>query len=229
MNSWEALIDAIDDFGPSIEEEIDALPEGLAKLLSDQELYNVVTWQEYHEPMSDRTTASSLEDACVAGSAVRGLFASHRVLLDIDIPATLEPAAFGNKAKLSFQLPEEVRALEKSMVSHRVHALAQSTGRLGLGGVTTAFDGERRAELLTVWVDADKVWLIPSSTPGHSHLYLDKMMIWEDYVYLFESLRDLLILEPGYVSASLSRGQTMLRLPWVKKTPPTTDAPDVAF
>lgn len=59
--------------------------------------------------------------------------------------------------------------------------------------------------------------LVPSSTPGHSHLYIKKAMTWTQYEDLLLALGDAGILEPGYVRASIARGATMLRTPWTKK------------
>jgi len=62
--------------------------------------------------------------------------------------------------------------------------------------------------------------LIPSSTPGHFHLYLDKEMTWEAYERLLKALGRAGILEEGYVAASIARGYTSVRLPWIKKKTP---------
>jgi hypothetical protein len=59
--------------------------------------------------------------------------------------------------------------------------------------------------------------LIPSSTPGHFHLYIDKEISWDRYIVLMHALSDAGIVEPGYVGASIARGYTAARLPWVKK------------
>lgn len=59
--------------------------------------------------------------------------------------------------------------------------------------------------------------LVPSTTPGHFHLFIDKAMTWEKYARLLDVLADVGIVEPGYVSASKQRGFTAARLPWVKK------------
>lgn len=59
--------------------------------------------------------------------------------------------------------------------------------------------------------------LIPSTTPGHFHLYLDKPMGWSKYRQLLGSLSDAGIIEQGYANASADRGYTSVRLPWVKK------------
>ena len=59
--------------------------------------------------------------------------------------------------------------------------------------------------------------LIPSSTPGHHHLYLDKPMTLLQYENLIHALAAAGIIEEGYAYASLARGYTSARLPWVKK------------
>lgn len=59
--------------------------------------------------------------------------------------------------------------------------------------------------------------LIPSSTEGHFHLYLDKPMTWKQYRKLLGVLAEVGIIEPGYADASISRGYSSTRLPWIKK------------
>lgn len=59
--------------------------------------------------------------------------------------------------------------------------------------------------------------LIPSSTEGHSHLYIDQMIEEETYFKLLDLLADCGIIQSGYAGASKARGHTSLRLPWVKK------------
>jgi hypothetical protein len=59
--------------------------------------------------------------------------------------------------------------------------------------------------------------LVPSSTPGHSHLYIELPMSWERYEALLAALAAAGIVEPGYLQVSRKRRATHLRLPWVKK------------
>lgn len=61
------------------------------------------------------------------------------------------------------------------------------------------------------------VMLIPSSTEGHSHLYIDKSVSWDAYCKLLDALVECGIVERGYVQAAKNRGFTSVRLPWVKK------------
>lgn len=83
--------------------------------------------------------------------------------------------------------------------------------------ITSAVDGTyglRHKPVLDIDVPAK---LVPSSTPGHYHLYLDVEMNWSRYVTLLHALSAVGIIEPGYVGVSTDRGYTAVRLPWVKK------------
>lgn len=54
--------------------------------------------------------------------------------------------------------------------------------------------------------------LVPSSTPGHFHLYLDKPMPWPRYAFLLWALSVAGIIEPGYARAGLRRRGTFARV-----------------
>lgn len=62
------------------------------------------------------------------------------------------------------------------------------------------------------------VHVVPSSTPGHGHLYIDHELSWDDYERLMLLMAEIGLLEHGYVAASIRRGFTSVRLPWVRKT-----------
>jgi len=67
-------------------------------------------------------------------------------------------------------------------------------------------------------IDIDHlVAVVESSTAGHSHLYVDLAMPWEDVVKLLEVMAEVGLVEPGYVNASKARGYTAVRLPWITK------------
>lgn len=59
--------------------------------------------------------------------------------------------------------------------------------------------------------------LIPSTTEGHFHLYLDRPMTWKQYKRLLSVLAEVGIIEEGYAYASIERGYSSTRLPWIKK------------
>lgn len=62
--------------------------------------------------------------------------------------------------------------------------------------------------------------LVPSTTEGHYHLYIDHEMDWDTYVLLLDALSQAGIIQEGYFAASEDRGFTCLRTPWTKKTEP---------
>lgn len=67
--------------------------------------------------------------------------------------------------------------------------------------------------------------LIPSTTPGHFHLLIDKPLQWEDYLRLLQVMADIGLIERGYLFASEQRGYTAVRLPWVRKPATESIAP----
>lgn len=84
-------------------------------------------------------------------------------------------------------------------------------------------DTQQHALLLDLDVPA---WLVPSSTPGHSHLYVDTRIPEPAFFRLLDALADAGVIQLGYANSSKHRGGTALRLPWVKKDPaPVEHAP----
>lgn len=55
--------------------------------------------------------------------------------------------------------------------------------------------------------------LVPSRTPGHWHLYIDKEMSWESYKSLLRVMANVGIIEKGYYEASVKEGCSALRIP----------------
>lgn len=60
-------------------------------------------------------------------------------------------------------------------------------------------------------------YVIPSSTPGHFHLYLDKEISWQDYEFVLFSMKRAGLIDPGFYDESVRKRQTFARLPWIKK------------
>lgn len=82
--------------------------------------------------------------------------------------------------------------------------------------VSSEYLGFHGSHMLVLDIDVPAA-LIPSSTPGHSHLYINTYMPWQVYEKLLDALAEAGILEPGYVGASKARKATAVRLPWVSK------------
>jgi hypothetical protein len=59
--------------------------------------------------------------------------------------------------------------------------------------------------------------LLPSSTPGNHHLYIDHRLTWKQYKKLLKVMVDVGLVEEGFYECTKARGHGALRLPWVKK------------
>ena len=59
--------------------------------------------------------------------------------------------------------------------------------------------------------------LVPSSTEGHFHLYIDHELGWPAYEKLLDALADAGVIERGYAEVSKARKETHLRTPWTRK------------
>jgi hypothetical protein len=60
--------------------------------------------------------------------------------------------------------------------------------------------------------------LVPSSTPGHAHLYIDEHLTWAQYRALLRGLHRAGLIDASVYWRSLDRQATYVRPPWVKKT-----------
>jgi hypothetical protein len=61
------------------------------------------------------------------------------------------------------------------------------------------------------------VTVVPSSTEGHAHLYIDKEMSFDTMIAFIDALASAGIVERSWAKAVRSRGMTLVRPPWVKK------------
>lgn len=100
----------------------------------------------------------------------------------------------------------------------KVEAFSSKTGAL--------FCTPMHALVLDIDVPA---WLVPSSTPGHSHLYVDLSVTEDDLWDFLDKAAAIGLVEVGYVSACKSRGMTSVRAPWiVKGQEPSRTVPNAA-
>ena len=97
--------------------------------------------------------------------------------------------------------------------------------RLEEAEVVTSYTGELKRDIFgntqtkhRPILDIDiPMHIIPSTTEGHGHLYIDKELTWWEYKRLLEVLADCGIIERGYLNVSIAREHTAVRLPWIKK------------
>jgi len=76
--------------------------------------------------------------------------------------------------------------------------------------------GEGKEHTIMLDLDVPSAW-VPSSTPGHAHLYVDVVLPWRRYKRFLRACRRAGIIERNYYNASVARKHTALRLPGVRK------------
>jgi hypothetical protein len=82
--------------------------------------------------------------------------------------------------------------------------------------ITSQIVGQPGMHALVIDLDVPHAY-VPSTTPGHGHLYLDVPMTTELAMSLLEFLADCGVVEEGYYKASKNRGCSAVRPPWVQK------------
>jgi hypothetical protein len=79
-------------------------------------------------------------------------------------------------------------------------------------------DGDEHTRMHAPVLDIDMPCrLVPSTTEGHFHLYIDKAMTWERYALLLNALMRAGIIEEGFYKMSMKREATFVRKPGVEK------------
>lgn len=71
-------------------------------------------------------------------------------------------------------------------------------------------------------IDIDYPVHVRESSPGKSHLFIDRVLTEENYFKLLDVMAEVGLVEKGYVKASKSRKTTYLRMPDVVKGSKTT-------
>ncbi|WVX89557.1 hypothetical protein SEA_HITCHHIKER_20 [Microbacterium phage HitchHiker] len=72
-------------------------------------------------------------------------------------------------------------------------------------------------------LDIDYPVKVIESSPGKSHLYIDKPITWDELISIMMTLVTAGIVERNYAMASIRRGYTSVRVPWALKG---TDVPE---
>jgi hypothetical protein len=177
-------------------------------------------WNPYSMPKGHDIIADdcALMDANLVTSQVKGTNL-HRIVLDLDYGAQLEPAILGRRMRLNIN-KDAVWSIGSDDWMKNSTLLAD----LNACGIPHTAPHVQRAPyhtgLSTACLDittAHDVALIPSSTPGHHHLIIKTDVEWDKYVSLMRSLAVWGIIEPGYAKASISKGYSAIRPPWVHK------------
>lgn len=134
--------------------------------------------------------ATEIDEANLVTSRVKGTD-YHAPAIDIDVPMTLILDPKTDKVRPHFWV-------ELSMES--MFALDDAYEKSGVS-------------------DMDfPMTIVPSSTPNHYHLYMDKLLTYDEYDSLLRGMTTAGIVEQGYYGVFTTRKFTALRLPWIHKT-----------
>lgn len=136
----------------------------------------------------------------------------------------LEWVAFDKKGDYESSEDEDTAAVtdkdgneSEQVTRKRVETLAEANVVTSLIKGTDV-PGSKYTGLHNPIIDIDvPVHLVPSTTPGHGHLYFEKPMTWPQFKKLLAVMVEVGLVEPGYLGASDNRGHTCVRLPGLKK------------
>ena len=174
------------------------------------------TIPEGHDILADDV---QLDEANLVTSNVRGSDL-HRVVLDLDNGGEIH-----TKGRIFRRPSNELRLRSRlDIFSIRNWDLLSTLSNIGIADrmpqinqPTPHLDSE------IVFTTPHDVALIPSTTEGHKHLIIKTDLKWDEYKNLLSTLEKCGFIERGYLKASLAKGYTGIRPPWIKK--PENDPP----
>ena len=159
-------------------------------------------WDGYTMPKDHDfvDTDVPLADANLLTSQHRDNTDLHRIVLDLDYGVTRQ-YGFGGARRL---------------VLARRHAFHPAAAKYLAAALAPRVRATPSKGVLNLDVGCDYA-LIPSTTPDHYHLILDVNLPWEKYKRLLRLFADAGVIEPGYAGASIHKGYSAIRPPWIRK------------
>lgn len=152
---------------------------------------------------AELSAAERLETQCIHG------------MHEIDYPAGFEQSPWGGNVKMRVEQWGDAWDYETPSIEYDVDVvgadIVTSAVKSGCAGAP------RHRPVLDIDIPAA---LVPSTTPGHSHLYLDVELSEGDYFLLLRQLQRAGIIQPGFANLSQDKGYSAVRLPWIKKEIP---------
>jgi hypothetical protein len=199
---------------PSLEQmgetvaELSAYPHPLYAVRFD------TTADDYNGDDEVRRQVEIGPEADVIGSDILDRPGMHTVMLDIDGPVAALPYQGGGGSAVFLGLTADPFAFRKSSHIEAVSELLVSSGIATAAGWVPTLPGKGEA---LAFRTTHAVHVVPTSTPGHHHLYVDAPVTLAELLALMNRLVVVNVIERGYADASANRGAAHLRLPWVRK------------
>lgn len=168
----------------------------------------VITY--YYGPVEERRRVNSQENALLVSSLTENGW--HAPTLDFDFPVEARDMG-GNVTRLRFPGLSARRRPWQKLLAHLVR-IGVATDDLKPHRNDSAYLEEKAPHIDLVV----PVRVLPSSSLGHHHVYMDVEMPWAAYLAMCKMLKNAGLLEPGYLRASDARCMTMLLKPGLTKS-----------
>lgn len=144
-----------------------------------------------------------------------------------------------NTRKLWAQLPKfmkkhrtvrtDLLSYDQAFDSRPAESVKERDATVDEANIITSIDGESFGMYHRPVIDIDfESALVPSSTPGHYHLYIDKLIPSQDYFDLLDALAKVELVQPAVAKYARERGYSAVRLPWISKDSGRDNAYDPA-
>lgn len=164
----------------------------------------------YEEEREERWLAEEPEATLIASLTTEGL---HAPAIDIDHPVRFRLGIGGGS--LFFKAPAvKVRHWRRLLkMLNRCGLLTETRFRDDLPSMPRIFG--RLDPMPPLPIDAT-LTLVPSTSPGHFHLYIEKELRWDDYLRLLKAFVKAGLVEKAYCRSAARRGMTMLVKPGMR-------------
>ena len=159
-----------------------------------------------------------------SGNTIASLLAgsqnAHAPCIDIDWPCELTCSTTSYYLDIYCDCPRwyvrDEGAARETLKPDAAERLTQSCKELKQRGFAQRIffvGGEEGFHYLIQFDLSASVVLLPSKSPHHHHLYIERIMLWEDYLKFIHLLTELGITEIGFRAMTERRGMSHLRKP----------------
>jgi hypothetical protein len=171
--------------------------------------------------LDERRTRVELGPAAdVISSEVVDRPGMHTIMLDVDHPVMVETDTTGSVITVRLMTDLSLRTLSVKDVI--------TLGRFLRANRLASWLAPTNGRDELSWHTPYPVRVVPTSTPGHHHVYVDQLVDTATLMGVLEKFGLVDVVQFGYAAVSSIRGGAHLRLPWVRKAAPIEPEPERA-
>lgn len=174
-----------------------------------------MTWRRYKALLKALAKAGVVEESW-AKASIRGQQTLLRPPWRLGAAAVAYGVAHADIETRHILASEEDRESRDDYEVIRYTVLVPTTDRAKATYVSSRLRTNKRMHAPALDLDIPAA-LVPSTTPGHAHLYLDVEMNWVTYRRLLKALAKAGVIEKSWAKASIQSQQTLVRPPWLLK------------